>query len=34
MSEHELSFTNAFRFVEATTPFAEKEISNQKGGEA
>lgn len=34
MSEHELSFTNAVQFVEATTPFAEKEMSNQKGGEA
>jgi hypothetical protein len=34
MSEHELSFTNAVHFVEATTPAAEKEMSNQKGGEA
>jgi hypothetical protein len=34
MSEHELSFTNAVHFVEATTPAAEKVMSNQKGGEA
>jgi len=34
MSEHELSFTNAVHFVEATTPAAEKLMSNQKGGEA
>lgn len=34
VSEHELSFTNAIKFVEATTPATEKEMLNQKGGEA
>ena len=34
VSEHELSYANAIMFVEATTPAAEKEIVNQKGGEA
>ena len=34
VSEHELSFANAIQFVEATTPATEKEMLNQKGGEA
>lgn len=33
VSEHELSFTNAIQFVDATTPATEKEMLNQKGGE-
>ena len=34
LSEHELSFINAIQFVDSTTPPAEKEMLNQKGGEA
>lgn len=34
ITEHELSFTHAIQFVEATTPAEEKVIENQKGGEA